>query len=168
MNLKKRLLMRAAELDDAAAVSQLYSSPSVFGGVLQLPYPRASYWAERLAPSDPDALNLLSLVSGEIVGHGYLGRPQSHARRRHVGCLGLAVHRDWQRRPIDSMLLSALIERAERWMQMSRLELEVYADNHAAIAIYQKFDFVEEGRMRRYAFRDGEFVDALSMARVSG
>ena len=63
-------------------------------------------------------------------------------------------------------LMTALIERAERWMQMTRLELEVYVDNAAAIALYRKHGFVEEGRMRAYAFRDGQYVDALGMARV--
>ena len=166
MNRKKRVIWRAAELDDAAAVARLYESPIVFGGLLQLPFPRASYWSERLAGSDADALNLLGLVGPEVVAHGYLGRPQPHARRRHAGCIGIAVHQDWHGRGIGSKLLEQLIERAERWMQMTRLELEVFADNAAAIAIYRKFSFVEEGRMRRYAFRDGEFVDALMMARV--
>lgn len=168
MSLKKKLVLRAAELDDAAAVAALYNSPAVFGALLQLPFPRASYWSERLAGADPDALNLLAVVNGDVVGHAYLGRPQAHARRRHAGCLGIAVHPDWQARGIGTQLLAALIERAERWMQMTRLELEVYVDNQAAISLYQKFGFVEEGRMRRYAFRDGEFVDALMMARVSG
>lgn len=51
-------------------------------------------------------------------------------------------------------------------MQMTRLELEVYVDNAPAIALYRKHGFVEEGRMRAYAFRNGEYVDVWGMARV--
>ena len=43
---------------------------------------------------------------------------------------------------------------------------EVYADNAAGIALYTRHGFVEEGRHRDFAFRDGAFVDALSMARI--
>lgn len=165
---KSSVTLRAAEVDDAPGVAALYQSPAVFGALLQLPFPRESYWRERLAGADPDALNLLALIGDDIVGHAYLGRPQPHARRRHVGAIGIAVRPDRQRRGVGNALLAAIIERAERWMQMTRLELEVYVDNVAAIALYRKHGFVEEGRMRGYAFRDGEYVDALAMARVKG
>lgn len=51
-------------------------------------------------------------------------------------------------------------------MNLRRVELTVYTDNEPAIALYRKFGFVEEGTLRDYAFRDGEFADALSMARL--
>jgi RimJ/RimL family protein N-acetyltransferase len=40
--------------------------------------------------------------------------------------------------------------------------------NAIGIALYEKFGFEIEGTHRRYAFRDGEYVDAYSMARVRG
>lgn len=158
--------LRAAELDDAAGVAALYRDPSVYGALLQLPFPRESYWRERMAGSDPDNLHLLALVDGKIVGHAYLGRPLPHARRRHAGAIGIVVDPAFQRRGIADALMVALIDRAENWMQMTRLELEVYVDNAAAIALYRKHGFVEEGRMRAYAFRNGEYVDVWGMARV--
>jgi putative acetyltransferase len=39
-------------------------------------------------------------------------------------------------------------------------------DNAAGIALYEKFGFEIEGTHRRFAFRDGEYVDAYSMARL--
>ena len=38
--------------------------------------------------------------------------------------------------------------------------------NAIAIALYEKFGFEVEGTHRRLAFRDGEYVDAYSMARL--
>jgi L-phenylalanine/L-methionine N-acetyltransferase len=35
-----------------------------------------------------------------------------------------------------------------------------------AIALYEKFEFEAEGTHRRFAFRDGEYIDAYSMARL--
>ena len=40
--------------------------------------------------------------------------------------------------------------------------------NDMGIALYKKFGFEMEGTHRRYAFRNGGFVDAYSMARVRG
>ena len=40
--------------------------------------------------------------------------------------------------------------------------------NAIGIALYEKFGFEREGTHRRYAFRDGEYVDAYSMARIRG
>jgi len=42
----------------------------------------------------------------------------------------------------------------------------VYVDNTAAIALYEKVGFEVEGTHRRLAFRDGEYVDSYSMARI--
>lgn len=51
-------------------------------------------------------------------------------------------------------------------MNLHRVELTVYVDNEPAQALYRKFGFETEGRLRDYAVRDGVFVDALSMARL--
>ena len=44
--------------------------------------------------------------------------------------------------------------------------LRVYADNAPAIALYEKFGFEIEGTHRRFAYRNGEYVDAHIMARL--
>ena len=54
----------------------------------------------------------------------------------------------------------------EKWLNLARIELTVFTDNEAAIALYRKFGFEIEGTLRKYAFRDGEFVDAYAMARI--
>jgi RimJ/RimL family protein N-acetyltransferase len=48
-------------------------------------------------------------------------------------------------------------------MNLHRVELQVYADNLRGIACYKKCGFVEEVRMRRYRYRNGEWIDALTM-----
>jgi L-phenylalanine/L-methionine N-acetyltransferase len=63
-------------------------------------------------------------------------------------------------------LLTAAVDLADRWLNLSRLELTVYVDNAAAIALYKRFGFQQEGVLRHYAFRDGAYVDVLAMARI--
>jgi len=50
--------------------------------------------------------------------------------------------------------------------ELKRLELTVYTDNAPAIALYEAMGFEREGLLRRYAFRGGTLIDALTMARL--
>jgi L-phenylalanine/L-methionine N-acetyltransferase len=54
----------------------------------------------------------------------------------------------------------------DNWLNLTRVELSVYTDNTAGVALYKKFGFEVEGTHRRYAFRNGQYVDAYSMARI--
>jgi RimJ/RimL family protein N-acetyltransferase len=45
-------------------------------------------------------------------------------------------------------------------------ELEVYTDNEPAIQLYKKFGFTIEGTLAQFAFRDGQYVDSYTMARL--
>ena len=62
--------------------------------------------------------------------------------------------------------MEAVLEIADNWMNLRRIELTVYFDNEAAQRLYRKFGFEMEGRLRDYAVRDGVFADAMSMARL--
>lgn len=63
-------------------------------------------------------------------------------------------------------MLQAAIDLADNWLNLTRLELEVFTDNEPAIRLYKRFGFAIEGTLVRFAFRDGEFVDAYTMARL--
>jgi len=90
----------------------------------------------------------------------------SRPRMRHTGRIGMAVRDDWQGKGIGTALMEAALYLADNWLNLTRIELHVYVDNAAGIALYEKFGFEVEGTHRRFAFRDGEYVDAYSMARL--
>lgn len=159
------ITVRRAEPDDFSSVQAIYASPKAQAGTLQLPFPSLDLWRQRLQAVNPDAHVLLACAGDEVVGQLGLyacGNP----RRRHVGDLGMGVRDDWQGRGVGTALLAAAIELADRWLQLHRLELQVYADNAAGIALYTRHGFIEEGRHRDFAFRDGAYVDAISLARL--
>jgi putative acetyltransferase len=80
--------------------------------------------------------------------------------------IGMAVPSPWQGKGIGSALLAALIDLADNWLNVTRLELTVYTDNTRAISLYRKFGFEIEGTHRAYALRAGAYVDAHAMARL--
>jgi putative acetyltransferase len=80
--------------------------------------------------------------------------------------MGISVAKEWQRQGVGSLLMAALLDAADRWLGCLRIELHVYTDNVAAIALYRKFGFEHEGTHRAYALRDGRYVDSHAMARL--
>jgi putative acetyltransferase len=78
----------------------------------------------------------------------------------------MAVHDAFAGRGAGSALMAALLDVADRWLGLRRIELTVYADNSRAIALYERFGFEREGLHKAFALRDGVFVDALAMARL--
>jgi putative acetyltransferase len=133
---------------------------------MQLPFPSIERWRKALAEPAEGAFNLVACVDSEVVGQLYLGAFPNKPRRRHVGQIGMAVRDDWQGKGVGSALMQAAVDLADKWLNLSRLELEVYTDNELAVRLYKKFGFSVEGTLRRYAFRDGRFVDAYMMARL--
>jgi putative acetyltransferase len=107
----------------------------------------------------------VACVDGEVVGSLSLIQ-QTNPRLRHVGHLGMAVRDDWQGKGIGTALMQAALDLADNWLNLTRMELHVFTDNESAIALYRKFGFEVEDTHRCFAFRDGEYVDACSMARV--
>jgi putative acetyltransferase len=63
--------------------------------------------------------------------------------------------------------MEAALDLADNWLNLTRVELTVFTGNVAAVALYEKFGFEIEGTHRRYAFRNGEYVDAYAMARTT-
>ena len=164
------ITIRHAEPSDAKALHRVFSDPGVISGTLQLPFAKLSLWQERLQNPPEGLYQLVACAegeTGEVVGSLGLHTPPTRWRMRHVGEIGMAVRGDWQGRGVGTELLRAAIDLAENWLNLTRVELTVFADNAAGIALYEKFGFEREGTHRRYAFRDGGFVDAYSMARVA-
>ncbi|WP_372525577.1 GNAT family N-acetyltransferase [Piscinibacter sp.] len=163
------ITIRRATPNDAAAYARIMGDPAVFGGLMQLPYTDEEVWRTRLAEScapGKSDLPLAAELNGEVVGSAGL-RPVSPAlRRRHALMLGISVAREAQGRGVGSALMAAMCDYADRWIGALRIELTVYTDNEAALALYRKFGFVIEGTFRGYALRDGRYVDAYAMARL--
>ncbi len=159
-------IIRRTRPDDYEAFTRMFEGPKVVWGTLQVPFPSTEAWRKRLAEPADGYFGLVACVENELVGQlGLLTFPQA-PRRRHAAQLGMSVRDDWQGKGIGSALMQAAVELADQWLNILRLELEVFTDNEPALRLYKKFGFVEEGTLRCFAYRDGKFVDVYTMARI--
>src|ERR1700741_3085707 len=144
----------------------MFTASTVYAGTLQLPYPSREYWRHRLNENTNSVYNLVGIIEGRIVGMVSVDTFPNRPRRRHAGVIGISVHDEWQGKGVGKELMRAIVDLADNWLNLTRLELEVYADNDAAIHLYERFGFKLEGTLREHAFRDGQYVDSKVMARL--
>ena len=159
------IVIRRAELADAAQLQQVYANTNTYSGTLQLPHPSLELWQERLKHQDQNDTVLVALIDGVVVGNAGLHQ-EKNSRRRHVANLGIGVADSFAGRGVGSALLAELVSLADNWLNIARLELTVFCDNAAGIHLYGKFGFEIEGTHRADALRNGVFVDTYSMARL--
>ncbi|MCX9155840.1 GNAT family N-acetyltransferase [Niveibacterium sp. 24ML] len=158
-------LIRRATPGDAAAFARIFAQPAAQANTLQLPYPSAAMWTARLTENAPDLHQLVAEVDGLLVACASLRR-NSEPRRAHAGEIGIGVDAAWQGRGVGRKLLAALIDLADNWLALHRIELRVFADNVAAIRLYESMGFVHEALLRGDGLRNGEFPDTAVMARL--
>lgn len=165
------LTLRRVKPADAAAIAEQFSDPDVFGGTLQLPFASEEMWTQRIAGMNPPApgsneIVLTACLDDKPVGLAGLHPVGPSVRRRHVMGLGITVAKAAQGQGVGQALMTALLDYADNWAQILRIELTVYHDNARAIRLYERNGFEHEGRLRADALRNGVYEDVLMMGRL--
>lgn len=158
--------VRAAEPSDAAGISALLGRIGTVEGTLQIPDMPIASRLEFLQRIEPRECRLVAVAGGEVVGSAGLHVAGLSLRRAHVRGLGIGIAPEWQGRGIGRRMIERLLDWADNWAGVLRVELHVHADNDRAMALYRSLGFVEEGRHKAYALKAGRYVDSFSMARL--
>ncbi len=108
-----------------------------------------------------ESATLVAVAGNEVVGELTIAR-EEHPVTRHVATFGMMVAAAWRGRGVGS----ALLEEALRWARtfgIEKVALAVYPHNDAALALYEKFGFADEGRLVRHTKKVGGYLDEILM-----
>jgi ribosomal protein S18 acetylase RimI-like enzyme len=149
--------VRPASVDDAREMAELFAAVAEERDGIATEPPvdivdRAAQFARTSASS------VVAVAGSQIIGMLHV-----EVSRHGFGEIGMHVDRGWRGRGVGSALMQAAIGLA-REQNLHKLSLEVFAHNTAAIALYRKCGFVEEGRRtRQYRRASGELWDSIIM-----
>lgn len=161
----RKLIIRPVRTEDAPQLYEAARHPDV-ARMIQL-HP-ALELAETQAFINKEEVGRHYLVAeceGRAVGSTTLYQ-LLRPRLQHMARLGLMVGRPYWNQGIGGFLTQAALEIADNWLNLRRVELDVFTDNEAAIHLYEKLGFVNEGRRRRIAYGSDGWRDNLLMARL--
>jgi RimJ/RimL family protein N-acetyltransferase len=108
------------------------------------------------------SVRVVAAVGSEIVGFCDV-IPKAYPGHAHAGDLGMGLLPAYRGRGLGRRLLDETVRRTFA-QGLTRIELEVYESNRAAIALYERYGFAHEGRKRRGRNLDGVTEDILCMA----
>jgi L-phenylalanine/L-methionine N-acetyltransferase len=162
--MSSEILIRPIRPDDLEAVYQLRLLPSIIDNTLALPSGRIDDTRRRFESAGPNDHSFVAVLEETVVGQA--GLHVGETKRRHTGSIGMMVHDRFQGQGIGRKLLEALLDVADNYLGLTRVELEVLTDNIRAIRLYERMGFEHEGRKRKAVWRHGEHQDILLMARV--
>jgi RimJ/RimL family protein N-acetyltransferase len=111
----------------------------------------------------PDEIEIVAKLDGRIVGTAGINCVNRRIKVRHRAEFGISVDRALWGLGIGRALTRACIECA-RQAEYLQLELDVVADNHRAIGLYESEGFIEYGRNPRgFRLPDGRWQELVLM-----
>ncbi len=157
--------IRHAEANDFQQLGAFFKSPEVTIHTGQIPFRSEDYWKEMFDVSDKNKIQLVAEIDERIIGQLGLNLINS-PRRKHVASFGIAVHPEAQGKGVGKKLMQAMIDLADNWLNLVRIELDVFTSNEKAIDLYRSMGFEIEGETRMDCFQNGRYVNSYRMSRI--
>jgi L-amino acid N-acyltransferase YncA len=162
----KGVQVRNATADDAAAIAEIYNQGIEDRVATYETRPRSAEdqqaWLQAIAGRYPA---VVAQIDHEIVGWAGAGPYRDRECYRGIGEFSMYVNRDWRRRGVGDLLLTGLINEAERlglWKLLSR----IFLFNEASRALCRKHGFREVGTYEKHARLDGRWLDVVIVERL--
>ena len=124
----------------------------------------AQYIREVLDRVEKDeAVNIIADIGDKIVASGGVARGKYTDTHRH-GSLGLTVSQEYRGHGIGSRIIQTLVAESRR-LGLKSIDVEFLAINKSAERAYKRAGFKKAGIIPSKIFRNGEYFDAMIMAR---
>jgi L-phenylalanine/L-methionine N-acetyltransferase len=163
------LNIRPVRIEDARQINEIRIMDGVRENIMAITserVTRAESMINGLTPNDH--MFVAEVEEGglkRVVGVIGLNVGQS-PRARHSASIGIMIHKDYQGKGIGRALLNKVIDLADNWLMLVRLELGVFTDNERALNLYKSLGFEIEGTKRCALIRNGKYEDEYLMSRI--
>jgi RimJ/RimL family protein N-acetyltransferase len=164
----KYITIREAEEADAVALlatkkayfaesDYLLTTPEEFTATVE----ENRLWIRSFA--GPNDLLLLAIHEDQIIGNIDVAAGQ-FSRISHTALVAMALLKNWRNLGLGNLLLETAIDWAKQNEKLERLWLKVNSANHAALKLYQKNGFTEEGRQKGFfKISENNYADNILM-----
>jgi RimJ/RimL family protein N-acetyltransferase len=162
----KRIRLRGYRLSDVASAIECFSdydALKTYRGSAPMPLPIDV--EKHLRESDANRRKEYDWVIEKSDDQTFLGScgyseidwQSSHAQ------IGLFVAKPWRNQGFGGEAVQLLVSYMFQQMNLHKVELNVFAFNPAAVRLYERIGFIQEGRLRQRRFRDGSYHDEVRM-----
>jgi len=157
--------VRSASLDDADAITEIYSH-HVLHGIATF---------EEIAPDVDDMAGRMSKVierglpwlvaekDGKVLGYAYAGPFHLRSAYRFTVEDSIYLAPSAFGRGVGSLLLAELIERCRKAGMIQMMAVIGDSQNMGSISLHRKFGFSDMGIARNIGFKFGKWVDVVYM-----
>ncbi|GMA58093.1 putative acetyltransferase [Alicyclobacillus sacchari] len=158
------IVIRPVQASDARAIHRIQLQEQVMPYILSLPSTRIEQVEERYRNQGANHHEFVAEVDGQVIGNAAV--VQMAGRRSHAGMFYISVDSEHHGKGIGTALIKKVLELADNWLMLERVELGVLATNPRAQKLYESHGFVVEGRKAGSIRSAGHYVDEIIMARL--
>jgi len=156
-------IIRPILLQDAEALWKIARQEGVLETTMALPSLRLEQRMKSISELSENDHYMVAERAGEVVG--IAGLTVGTGRTRHSGSLFIYVARQQQGQGIGTRLMQSLLDLADNWLLLRRVELTVLTENEGARRLYERLGFAVEGCRKMSVIAQGELKDEWLMAR---
>ncbi|MGF2615814.1 GNAT family N-acetyltransferase [Rossellomorea vietnamensis] len=158
-----KIEIRPVKASDAAEITEIMIQEKVMPYVVSLPSVRIERFENILKGAAPEQHEFVAVHEGKVIG--FAGLHQGKGRRSHTGTLFVMIHEQYHGKGAGSSLIKKLLEMADKWLMLERVELTVLDNNLQAKKLYERLGFVDEGFSRGTIVQNGRHAGEYRMAR---
>ena len=164
------VVIRTAIPSDLAAVTRIYAHHVSHGtGSFETEAPDDTEMARRWREVSGRGLPwLVADDEGDVVGYAYAAQYRTRPAYRHTVEDSIYIRADRMGHGLGRLLLPALLDAAEAGGMRQVIAVIGDSENHASIALHQRFGFHQAGLLQNVGFKFGRWLDTVFMQRSLG
>lgn len=149
---------------DAQRICEWQNTPSIRDLTMGFRFPvqleATKDWIKSLSDQNGKTRAVFAIrVNDDIKGVVQLHHIDTFQRK---GMFGIYIaEENTHNKGLGTIATTLLLDYAFNGLDLRRIALEVIADHHAAVQLYKKVGFIEEGKKRQEYYVDGEPMDVL-------